>query len=164
MKRLWKTLLGGMLVLAMSAPALAKDHGRGGDHDRWQRHERHEDRRDTNYRAYRRAHWNDHDRDDRRAAGWDHGRKTGWGGRDLPPGQAKKHGDWDRDDWARHHRRHHRREVRYGRNSGPVVIPTQPRQVPHQTQAGRGPIPVPNRTTTASTQKPTGHGPIVVPR
>lgn len=28
--------------------------------------------------------------------GWDRGRKTGWNGKDEPPGQAKKHdSDWD---------------------------------------------------------------------
>jgi len=31
--------------------------------------------------------------------GWSHGRKTGWGGADMPPGQAKK--------YSRGHRHHH---------------------------------------------------------
>lgn len=32
----------------------------------------------------------------RRPPGWEHGRKVGWGGCDLPPGQAKKYGCYGR--------------------------------------------------------------------
>jgi hypothetical protein len=70
----------------------------------------------------------DHDRDDnKRPAGWDKGKKTGWGDCDVPPGQVKKQGchpdshhhvahhDRDRDhdrDTARNHDRD-RRSVRH---------------------------------------------------
>ena len=59
------------------------------------------------------------DLDDRdRPAGWSHGKKTGWGDCDLPPGQAKKHGchsaqasHHDRDhDYARDRREREARE------------------------------------------------------
>jgi hypothetical protein len=52
-----------------------------------------------------RAVHHDHDRDaDGRPPGWDHGRKVGWQGRSVPPGQVRtvdEHRHY-------HHRRHHR--------------------------------------------------------
>jgi hypothetical protein len=48
---------------------------------------------------------------ERRPPGWDRGRKVGWGGCDLPPGQAKKYGcygsgyRYDDDDGYRYHQR-----------------------------------------------------------
>lgn len=47
----------------------------------------------------------------RRPPGWERGRKVGWGGCDLPPGQAKKYGcygtryRYDDDDGYRYHQR-----------------------------------------------------------
>lgn len=38
---------------------------------------------------------------DSRPAGWDQGKKTGWGDCDAPPGQAKKEGCDDRDHHAK---------------------------------------------------------------
>lgn len=139
MNKLWSCVLTGAVMLAIVAPAAAKDrdHGRG--------------HHDANYSAYRKARWNDHDRDDHR--GWDNGKKTGWHGSDVPPGQAKRR-DHDRDDWARHHR-HHRRHAHTADARRPV--PIQPRPATRPVTTGRGPVPVPNRTTTASAQKPTGH-------
>ena len=61
---------------------------RDGDHDR----DRDDDKKDV-----KRHRDGDHDRDDnrgpsKRPAGWDKGKKTGWGDCDVPPGQAKKVG------------------------------------------------------------------------
>ena len=71
-----------------------RDHDRDHDRDRDRDHDRDRDR--------------DHDRDDhdfRRGKsdppGWSHGRKTGWGDHDVPPGQDK---DRDRDDHRWHDR------------------------------------------------------------
>ncbi|MBW3625738.1 MAG: hypothetical protein KY468_20275 [Armatimonadetes bacterium] len=60
------------------------------------------------------------DDDDRRSTppGWSRGRKTGWGGSDVPPGQAKKR-DRDRDDDRfddRNERRRDRNERRRDRD------------------------------------------------
>ncbi len=120
-----------LLALALSVTmvpmsALAdKGHGNDGKHtdrddnrdrDDRGRHDRDHDRDD------RLRHDRDHDRDDHRnhfrnngdrPPGWSHGKKTGWGDCNLPPGQAKKNGchgtdhhrgdgDHDRDD--RNHR------------------------------------------------------------
>ncbi len=145
MKRIWSVLLGGAVTMALAIPAVAKDHGRG---DRDRGHERHETR------------FSDHDRDRR---GWDHGKKTGWHGSSVPPGEARRHREHEREEWARRHRHHHRdyRRDSYYRDRRPVT----PLQRP-VTQPGHGPVPVPGAgpTTTASTPKPSGRGPIVVPR
>lgn len=87
---------------------------RDGDHRRWERrherHERHEFRREQRreWRKEKREHraWRNRRRDwyarrdDRRPQGWDHGRKEGWRGGQLPPGQEKKMG-W-RDSRGQH--------------------------------------------------------------
>lgn len=173
MKRVWSFVFAGALAISMATPAMAKEHGRDRDHHsapQWREHG--ERGRGDHYRDYRHARWNDHDRDDRRPAGWDRGHKTGWRGGSLPPGQAKKHHDYDRDDWARSRRRHHRHHETYAR--GPIVnprntsYPTRPyptRTYPNRTtEHGRGPIPVPSTAgTTTTAQKPSGHGPIAVP-
>ncbi len=68
------------------------DYDREGDHrDRDEHHGRHQrshhaDRRDDDDRYGRSG----------RPPGWTHGRKTGWGGCDVPPGLAKKEGCHDR--------------------------------------------------------------------
>ena len=55
-----------------------REHRERWRREQWRRgHERHEQWRDS---------------DDRRPPGWDHGKKTGWRGGDMPPGQAKKQG------------------------------------------------------------------------
>lgn len=64
-----------------------RDHQR--DRRIWERQRR--ERRERLWRAERREHRNDH-----RPAGWDRGRKTGWGDSHVPPGQAKK-ADWGGD-------------------------------------------------------------------
>lgn len=57
---------------------------------------RRDDRRDRRYPDIRRDDRRDHRykvrRNGNRPPGWRHGRKTGWGNCNLPPGQAKKHG------------------------------------------------------------------------
>jgi hypothetical protein len=151
MKRIWTYLLSGALIVVMAVPAMARERGR--EHER-SRDIRHEDR-DSRYRDYRRAKWNDHDRDDRRK-GWEHGKKTGWHGDNMPPGQAKKHNDRDRDDWARErrHRRHHR--VSYRRDEHrPVVRPATRPSYP--TQQPMRHATVENRGTTTVADKPSGH-------
>ena len=167
MKRIWTYLLSGVMALSMAAPAMAKDHGRDRDHHGSREgRERHHDRDDR----YRRASWGDHDRRNGHPAGWDNGRKTGWHGGSLPPGQAKKHREYRRDPWVRDRRHHHHRRTAYVRR--PIVTPrTNPyptRTYPtQQPQHGRGPIPVPNVGQYPSTtaQKPSGQGgPIPVPR
>lgn len=77
------------------------------------RHERERLERERRARWERERRMNDH-----RPPGWDRGRKTGWGDRDVPPGQAKKIGyernhfgwrdpayrpDWRRPDGPRVH-------------------------------------------------------------
>lgn len=162
MKRVWTFLLSGALIFGAAIPAVAKEHGRERDHHsarEWHERSEHRD-------PYHRARWNDHDRDDRRP-GWDKGHKTGWRGGSLPPGQAKKHRDYERERWARTHRHHHRSST-YAR--GPIVTPRTnypARTYPSspQTQRGRGPIPVPNVGQQTTAQKPSGQGgPIPVPR
>jgi len=76
-----------------------RDHDRDNDRDR-------DNDKDRDHRVGRdRDRDGDHDRDNRaaRPAGWNKGKKTGWGNCNLPPGQAKKNGGCnngrrDRDD------------------------------------------------------------------
>jgi hypothetical protein len=71
-------------LLVSSASALDKDHGNGKSHNK------HADQdRDRDHDGDK-----DHDRHgpSSRPAGWDKGKKTGWGNCDVPPGQAKKVG------------------------------------------------------------------------
>lgn len=123
MKRI-RTMVVLLVCLVISAGyALAKDHGR-----EWREHERREafrrdmrdrrahwqhereyrreaDRRRIERERWERARWQREHRyrgDDHRPAGWDRGRKTGWGDRDVPPGQAKKMGYFHRDYDGRH--------------------------------------------------------------
>jgi len=70
-----------------------RDRDGDGDRDYWRRrhhrhHRRHDDDDDDGgWRSNGR--WNGDT-----PPGWHHGRKVGWGGSDVPPGQAKKRG-WD---------------------------------------------------------------------
>ena len=91
-----------LLIVAVAisiTPALARD----GRHEHRRERERHERmERRTEHRRWEqsrtREHWRhqrerwaaEHRREEHRPNGWDHGRKTGWGGNDVPPGQAKK--------------------------------------------------------------------------
>jgi hypothetical protein len=61
------------------------------------------ERRHERRERWERARWEreHHGRmNEHRPAGWDRGRKTGWGDRDVPPGQAKKVGYYpDHSRW-----------------------------------------------------------------
>ncbi len=92
-KVFWSIVLG----LALTATAAARNpqgnsHGKGKgnphsqaahDNDRDDDRANWERRGDYEYRTYR---------GDDRPPGWSHGKKTGWGNCNLPPGQAKKYG------------------------------------------------------------------------
>jgi hypothetical protein len=105
-----KKLIASATVLAcmlMGGAAFAKDHDRDDHKGKGPQH--------------RNVRWDrDHDRD-HRPAGWDKGKKKGWGDCDLPPGQAKKHGCYDRD-------RHHHRARRVARKP-PTTVHRSPRPV-----------------------------------
>ncbi len=91
-----------LLIVAVALPitsALARDgrHERrreGERHERMERraeHRRWEQSRTREHWRHQRERWAaEHRRDEHRPNGWDHGRKTGWGNNDVPPGQAKK--------------------------------------------------------------------------
>jgi hypothetical protein len=149
-------LLG--LTLAVSGMSLAKDHrDKDRDHDRdddrrvLNHHRDHDRDRDDDRRVLRGRRHGDHDRDDRRhdivigrrdsrPPGWSHGKKTGWGDCDVPPGQAKKVGchpnrrivirrrDRDHD----HDRDRHRRPVTMPVRTSPSASGT-PSNVPVRT-------------------------------
>jgi hypothetical protein len=100
-----------------------REHDRDGDRDHDRDHrdyavpdrDRHEHERHVAHREER-----DHDRDDHihrisdYPPGRDHGRKTGWGNCDVPPGQVKKQGC---------HPYHHHAEIHHARTVSPVVAP-----------------------------------------
>ena len=102
-----------VFALALSGMSAAKDHDRGKGHDRDEHHDRDKDRdRHADDRRVR-IHHNDRDdhrrheirgHRDSRPPGWSHGKKTGWGDCDVPPGQAKKTGC--NPGVARDHHRH----------------------------------------------------------
>lgn len=89
----------GICLLVSTGYALAGDHGHGREH-RNHGQARHEWRRDH---QDQRRHWEharhdqrgrerrrrEHYRSHNRPSGWDHGRKQGWHGQNVPPGQAK---------------------------------------------------------------------------
>jgi len=70
----------------------------GGNHERERRESRRrEERREHFKQAHRDYVRHDRDQDGHpRRAGWDHGKKQGWQGRDQAPGQEKK-AAYDRD-------------------------------------------------------------------
>lgn len=97
-KRFLSILFAGALCVGLTTgTAWADDHGKNKDKDK------RVDARDRDDRIRRGD--GDRDRDDAfgrrrsgifgrsdRPPGWSHGRKTGWGNCDVPPGQAKKEG------------------------------------------------------------------------
>jgi hypothetical protein len=69
-----------------------RDRDGDGDRDYWRHrhyrhHRRHDDDDDDDDGGWRNGRWSGST-----PPGWQHGRKTGWGNSDLPPGQAKKAG------------------------------------------------------------------------
>ena len=102
-----------LFVTMHPASAFAKDNGHGNDHQ-----------------------WNgDHDRNGGTPPGWSHGRKTGWRGGNEPPGQAKKHHDFDRGRDRDHHVRHasQRRHRTYRRPATTAAHTTTTRRWPANT-------------------------------
>jgi len=85
-----------------------RDGDRDRDHDRAGRRDRDDDH-DRDHHGFKNSHG--------RPPGWEHGKKTGWGDCDLPPGQAKKYGCH-----PPHSHHHHTREVRTS-DTKPVVLP-----------------------------------------
>jgi hypothetical protein len=89
-----KLLIRSLAALALGAviitgSAMAQGRGHSAANQGW--------RGDRDGDSVRGRDWRgDRDRwtfgNDRRPAGWDKGRKTGWGDCDVPPGQAKKTG------------------------------------------------------------------------
>ncbi|HEU5450997.1 MAG TPA: hypothetical protein VFU76_03375 [Terriglobales bacterium] len=176
-----KTLIKSAAVmavsLALSLSAAAKDHGKaahnGGWHDRdgW-RVQRVADRdhdgrrgRDHDRNDWRRQGRRDHDRDDWRRherrdtpAGWSHGKKTGWGDCNVPPGQAKKSGCGSYG-----YRRDAHRPVYSGhRTRGPVYVPPRTSGTVTTTTQPHGPIFTQSKTPTPTQSRP--HGPIYTQR
>ena len=110
-------LLMTLCLMPLSAFARDRDrehnsvqHFRDADHDRDRANRQHgnevREHHERRMREERREHFSqvhhnyrrsdrDHDSNPRRA-GWDHGKKKGWQGRDQAPGQAKKSA-YDRD-------------------------------------------------------------------
>jgi hypothetical protein len=135
-----KQLFLGTLCLALiPSPAYAKPHGDKGDkHEKSEKHGH--DRDDWHHRDHGRKDY-DHHGASARPAGWDKGKKTGWGGCDVPPGQAKKVGCHpDRRD--HHHDYHH--DVRHRERHDGHRDDHRPRPVyTHH--------PRPNGTTTTTT-------------
>lgn len=58
--------------------------------------ERIEHERRARFERERRERWEREHRADRRPPGWDKGKKVGWGGHSVPPGQASKGTPWQR--------------------------------------------------------------------
>ena len=153
-KKLWMCTAAIAMCFSLGTVAMAKDH----DHDK-DRGERRETRG-----GYHRARWNDHDRDHRRPAGWDKGKKKGWGDCDAPPGQAKKHGCYDRDhnrdarqrrereEW----RRRHAHDARYPHRSGSGTWnrTSQPVRPPQKSNEGPGTWHRPATTTGQNVPPP----------
>ena len=96
--KFYQLLLATMLCIALAPGAYAKGgHGNG---DKHHDNDRHADR------DHDRDHDGDHDRDDsKRPAGWDKGKKKGWGDCDVPPGQVKKQGCHPNSHHVAHHDR-----------------------------------------------------------
>jgi hypothetical protein len=83
-KALFISLAIVLSVFLSTASAHDKDHGNGKGRDKHAEHERDGD--------HDRANDRDGHGPSKRPAGWDKGKKTGWGNCDVPPGQAKKVG------------------------------------------------------------------------
>ncbi|HJY84358.1 MAG TPA: hypothetical protein VKK81_25160 [Candidatus Binatia bacterium] len=101
-------LTAGLMLAVSASPAPAKGRGNGKDRERGGSVDAsvHVQKGDRD-RSFARA-----DGLQGRPPGWNHGRKTGWGNCDVPPGQAKKYGC--------HNVRSHRRTGVHA--SGSVVV------------------------------------------
>ena len=135
-KTFWMTLVILLGLGLAASPVLAQSRGHDKNKDRDDRverrdrdHDRDRDRDRDHDRDRARRHDLDDDRDrdhDRdpffargdhsRPPGWSHGRKTGWGDCDVPPGQAKKQGCHSFE------RRSHRTVIVREPGTRPVVV------------------------------------------
>lgn len=135
------------LGMAVATPAMAfdhggKEHGKGAWHGEDRDHDR--DRDDHGKRGH-----------EGRPPGWSKGKKTGWGNCNLPPGQAKKHGCYDRDDHI-YARRHHHAVTRSKPAPRPAVLAhPAPRPAP-------APKPKVIATTPTTTSKAPARRPYVL--
>lgn len=158
MAKLHRVLGGAVVVcIALATSAMATDHagqGKGKDRDhRWE----HRDNRGGSRPIIWDRH---HDRGrDSRPHGWNKGKKTGWGDCDVPPGQAKKKGCYDRD-----RRWRHRSSTRRPKSSTNVGTWRRPGQTTSTTTTTttkgpgtwRRPEITQQTTTTTTKQSPTG--------
>jgi hypothetical protein len=136
--RFLQFLLAFVLCVTLTPGAYAKGghgNGHGGDRDK------HADRdRDRD---------GDHDRDsdEKRPAGWDKGKKKGWGDCDVPPGQAKKQGC---HPGSNHHvARTHDRDIDHDRDRDRHST----RSVSHTTSTSGGTAKATSSKTTATNRK-----------
>src|SRR4051794_7269419 len=139
-----KKLIASATVVAcmlMGSAAFAKDHDRDDHRGKGPQH--------RNVR-WDHGHDRDHDRD-HRPAGWDKGKKKGWGDCDVPPGQAKKHGCYDHDRNRHHH--HARRVVR--RTPTTTTVRPSPRPVEGVWRRNKQTTAQQTTTTTTTTPAPT---------
>src|SRR4051812_16101242 len=160
--RFLQFLLALVLCVTLAPGAYAKGgHGNGHGGDKQDKH-KDKDRDDDRHADRGHDRDGDHDRADKRPAGWDKGKKKGWGDCDVPPGQVKKQGchpdshhhvahhDRDRDhdrDTARNHDRdrdrdHHTSTVSHTTTTGATSKTATVAKVPAQTreQARRGKV------------------------
>lgn len=133
-----------IMLLFLTLPAGYAFAGHGGSGREWKgaRTERAREHRIAEHRAERRAEhraerremrrerWERQHRADRRPPGWDHGKKTGWHGAGVPPGQAKRD--------AYHHGRYaHHRGTRPVHAVAPPPRPAPPASVQQRIEEHR---------------------------
>jgi len=137
-----RLFLAMVLFLALAPGAFAKGgHGNGHGGDK----EKHHDKDSHADRDHDRD--GDHDRDDdKRPAGWDKGKKKGWGDCDVPPGQVKKQGCHPD---SHHHVAHHDRDRDHDRDHDRVAHRDYDRDRDHHTST------VKPATTTTTVKKTT---------
>ncbi len=95
---------------------------------------------------------------DDRPAGWDKGKKTGWGDCDVPPGQAKPEGCKDHDDHAKGEKsKSHEVEKDKGKSKGSQTAAAAPTttKTTTTTQKAKGTGTAATSTTTTTTKKRT---------
>lgn len=148
------------LMLAGVSSAYGRDHGGGHGHG-------HADVEDGGGHGHGHgADRGDHDRDEGRGdrdrddsgrpPGWSHGKKTGWGNCDMPPGLAKKNGGCDNDrDY--HHEARRTTTHRVTRTATRPIV--RPRTTTRTTRTTTHPRITPRTRTVATkttTTKKTG--------
>jgi hypothetical protein len=116
--RFLQFFLALVLCATLAPTAYAKGghgNGRGGGSDKQDKHKDKDKDRDHHAdRDHDRDGDHDRDNNDKRPAGWDKGKKTGWGDCDVPPGQVKKLGCHPNSN--KHHAVHRDRDRDHDRN------------------------------------------------